>query len=657
VSSSSPENETSRPSMTVDGPAGVEIQIIDGRYQLLARGTERLKMTLPQGVYMVKWLVPGRPQEKVVRLFPFGEPLHVPFPELSPPPAIASANAALGRDRTQPSQDQYDSDIVVIERTDHEADQEGASSKISRGLRLFNSDEVAMRSDSGAIDASREESVGIGGSMLRTYHVPSGNYRLRYDASSGLTLDQTVVAIAQRRTFVLLRQETGETLVAVGERYERRFYSGVSPGRTIVVTSTRSGPLAVPLDAVRMAEALLRALNRGGDPLDAHMLARLGDPDTDPLLCLYAATLILSQLERGRSPALDDPYPEQLPDADPSSVQQFEARWRGHAKRLIDGVTPDDCAPDLFALRWQLEGDASGTLTAPPMLVSAWEFAARHSARAVESVPDTPSFRGAARGRVGAGAWLAWRTGSAKEAVIEEAAAADMPDVGGAFDQLSSTLTRVTGIEDRVDTTLLDSLSPASRGVVNAARNLNIASGTGLDPESLARFAGALLTPNALLREKLQTASRELEGVATQAPATGGVFESLSGPWDPPALRLPVLQFDDPQKGRFGGQAEAGGFLLSASFSSTGGQNWVWINLVVTAKPGVVLDNDAIAEFFLHDTFRPPRLSLKFANRVAALRLRAFGGFTVGVWIPSQQVQLELDLAELSDAPRVIKEW
>jgi hypothetical protein len=39
------------------------------------------------------------------------------------------------------------------------------------------------------------------------------------------------------------------------------------------------------------------------------------------------------------------------------------------------------------------------------------------------------------------------------------------------------------------------------------------------------------------------------------------------------------------------------------------------------------------------------------------LRLRAFGGFTVGVWIPSQQVQLELDLAELSDAPRVIKEW
>jgi hypothetical protein len=653
MSSSSQQDSTSWPSMKVVGPAGVEIQIIDGRYQLLARGTERLEMTLPQGVYLVKWLVPGRPQEKVVRLLPLGVPLHVPFPQLAPPPAIASANAALSRDRAQPSQDRYDSDIVVIERTD----QEGTSSDISRGLRLFNRDEIAMRSDSSAVDAAREESIGVGGSMLRTYHVPSGNYRLRFAASSGLTLDQTVVAIAQRRTFVLLRQETAETLVAVGERYERRSYAGVCPDRTIVATSPRSGPLAVPLDTVRMAEVLLRALARGGDPLDAHMLTRLGAPDTDPLLRLYAATLILDQLERRRSPALDDPYPEQLPNAGASSVQQFESRWRDHAKRLVDGVKPADCAPDLFALRWQLDGDASGTLTAPPMLVSAWEFAARHSTRAVDSVPDTPSFRGAVRGRVGAGAWLAWRASGAKEVIADEVAPAAASGVGAAIDQLSSTLTRVAGSADKTDTTLLDLLSSASRGVVNAARNLNIVSGTGLDPETLANFAGSLLTPNALLREKLQTASRELEGVAAQTPMTDDVLKNQSGPRDPPALRLPVLQFDDPQKGRFGGKAEVDGFSLSASFSESGDQNWIGIHLVATAKPGVVLESDAVAEFFLHDTFRPSRLSVTFANGVAALTLRAFGGFTVGAWIPSHQVQLELDLAEQSDAPRAIKEW
>lgn len=639
--------------MTVEGPAGVEIQIIDGRYQLQARGTERVEKALPQGVYMVKWLVPGRPQERVVRLLLLEEPLRVPFPQLAPPPAIASANAALSRDRMQPSEDQYDSDIIVVERVD----QERGSSRITRGLRLFNRDEVAMRSDGSAVDATQEESIGVGDSMLRTYHVPSGNYRLRYGASSGLTLDQTVVAIAQRRTYVLLRQETAETLVAAGERYERKSYAGVRPDRTIMVTSPRSGPLAMPLDTVRMADILLRALAGGGDPLDTHMLKRLDDPDTDPLLRQYAATLILNQLERRRSPALDERYPEQSPNSDPLLVPQFESRWRDHAKRLVDGVVPADCAPDLFALRWQLDGDASGTLTAPPMLVSAWEFATRHSARAVDSVPDTPSFRGAARGRVAAGAWLAWRASGAKEAVIEEAAPTEVLGIGAAIDELSSALARVAGSANQMDTTLLDSLSSASRGVVNVAANLNITSGTGLDAETLAKFAGALLTPNALLKEKLQTASRELESVFAQVSATGEVLRSSSGSNDPPALSLPVLQFDDPQKGRFGGAAEADGFSLSASFSDTGDPNWVGIHLAVAAKPGLVLADDAIAEFFLHDTFRPSRVSATFANGTAALSLRAFGGFTVGAWIPSHQVQLELDLAELSSAPRAIKEW
>lgn len=651
MSSSNSQDNTSWPTITVEGPIGVEIQIIDGQYQLRTRGTERIDIRLPQGVYLVKWLLPGRPLERVVRLLPLEVPLHVPFPEPAAPPTIASANAALSRGRRrQPSQEQYDSDIVVIGRTDRE----DSSGKISPGLRLFNRDEVAMSSDGGAVDADFEEHGGIGNTMLRTYHVPSGNYRLRYDASSGLTLDQTVVAIAQRSTFVLLRQETAETLVAAGERYERRSYTGVCADRTIVVTTPRSHPLKMPLDTVRMAEILLQALTRGGDPLDAHMLTRLDSPETDPLLRLYAAALILNQVESRRSPALDEVYPERSPNGDPLSVQQFETRWRDRAKRLVDGVKPIDCAPDLFALRWELDGNTSGTLTAPPILVSAWEFAARHSARAADSVPDTPSFRGASRGRVSAGPWLAWRTGAAKEAADEEAASEAASDVGDAIDQLSSTLALVASNADNTDTTLLDSLSSASRGIINAALNLNIATGTGHDPETLAKFAGALLTPNALLKERFQAASRELEGIVAQTPTTDELLNSRS---DPPALRLPVIHFDDPQKERFGGKADTDGFSLSASFSDTGDRNWIEIHLVVTAKSEVTLDNDAIAEFFLHDTFRRSRRSAKFANGVAALTIRAFGGFTVGAWIPSHQVQLELDLAELSYAPRAIKEW
>jgi hypothetical protein len=212
----------------------------------------------------------------------------------------------------------------------------------------------------------------------------------------------------------------------------------------------------------------------------------------------------------------------------------------------------------------------------------------------------------------------------------------------------------IGGGAENTDTTLLDSLSSASRGVVNAALNLNIASRTGRGPETVEQFAGALLTPNVLLKERLQTASRELEGIVAQVPATDEVLSSSS---EPPALSLPVLQFDDPQKGRFGGKSEADGFSLTASFSDPGDGRWIWIHLAVTAKPDVVLDSEAIAEFFLHDTFRRSRLSARLADGVAAVAIRAFGGFTVGAWVPSHQVELELDLAQLTYAPRAIKEW
>src|SRR5712671_7945613 len=44
------------PLMIVDGPPGVEIQIIDGNYHVQARGTEQVKQRLPEGVYIVKWI-------------------------------------------------------------------------------------------------------------------------------------------------------------------------------------------------------------------------------------------------------------------------------------------------------------------------------------------------------------------------------------------------------------------------------------------------------------------------------------------------------------------------------------------------------------------------------------------------------------------------
>jgi hypothetical protein len=104
------------------------------------------------------------------------------------------------------------------------------------------------------------------------------------------------------------------------------------------------------------------------------------------------------------------------------------------------------------------------------------------------------------------------------------------------------------------------------------------------------------------------------------------------------------------------GQSKAGGFELTASFAAAANQEWGDINLVVAAEPGPA-QTATEAEFFLHDTCRRPRVTVPFSQERAQLQLHVFGGFTVGVWIASHQVQLELDLAELPDAPQIVKEW
>lgn len=112
---------------------------------------------------------------------------------------------------------------------------------------------------------------------------------------------------------------------------------------------------------------------------------------------------------------------------------------------------------------------------------------------------------------------------------------------------------------------------------------------------------------------------------------------------------------DDPNKGRFGGKSDQGGFRLSASFEETKSPNWVAINLIVEADPSIKIGLGAFAWFVLHPTFSPAAIKVTFRGNRACLRIKAWGGFTVGVWIPNPGVELELDLAQIEDAPKIVK--
>jgi hypothetical protein len=122
-----------------------------------------------------------------------------------------------------------------------------------------------------------------------------------------------------------------------------------------------------------------------------------------------------------------------------------------------------------------------------------------------------------------------------------------------------------------------------------------------------------------------------------------------------PALGREKGPLDDPNKGRFGGAAVDAGLRFDASFKPAKRRGWVIITCCVTAQPDVPMEVGALAVFFLHPTFSPSQVNVRFTGQRATLSVEAWGAFTVGVWIPSARVELECDLAELPSVPSHIK--
>ena len=123
---------------------------------------------------------------------------------------------------------------------------------------------------------------------------------------------------------------------------------------------------------------------------------------------------------------------------------------------------------------------------------------------------------------------------------------------------------------------------------------------------------------------------------------------------EPPGLAKPVLYPDDPWKGRFGGKTSTDGYTLSARFKKTPRAESVEIKLLVVAADSTI--SPRTVEYFIHPTFPRERIKVRMNNGRAQLDLLAWGGFTVGVWIAEDQTQLELDLAEMPNAPQIIRD-
>ncbi|MFM7404919.1 MAG: pYEATS domain-containing protein, partial [Erythrobacter sp.] len=121
-----------------------------------------------------------------------------------------------------------------------------------------------------------------------------------------------------------------------------------------------------------------------------------------------------------------------------------------------------------------------------------------------------------------------------------------------------------------------------------------------------------------------------------------------------PALTRKPQFPDDPNRGRFGRKDCVGGFNLSARFPEKSSR-FVSVQLSVTAASSADLAAGDSVWFCLHPTFNPEWVRVFFRGRTASLTVRAWGGFTVGAWLPSQRIELEYNLATDQGAPHIIR--
>lgn len=123
----------------------------------------------------------------------------------------------------------------------------------------------------------------------------------------------------------------------------------------------------------------------------------------------------------------------------------------------------------------------------------------------------------------------------------------------------------------------------------------------------------------------------------------------------PPGIDTPSRYRDDPQKGRFGGASSREGFRLSAAFRNVT-KNFVEIILTVDADRETGMESADCVDFYLHNSFDPDVVPAVFKHGQAEISLIAYGGFTVGAWIACRGIALELDLATMRGAPRIIRD-
>jgi len=438
--------------------------------------------------------------------------------------------------------------------------------------------------------------------------------------------------------------------VADGETFtvEEQESRGIDVARTVMITVAGDEGEVRIRERARLAAALLRDIASGTSSLDDEFLKILDDRHTDPLLRLLAAVVVVLRLEAGLVPLAGG---RRAGRRRPPPEAQRE--WAERARRWLSIDKGLIIAPDETILKWRLAkllGSAGrvrtkSSIAHPPMLAASWRWALDHSAHEPAALPPTTPNVAAARSGVLRDPWLCWKESASKAAPAIVQEGRTVVELAASIAARAKELIETSTSEGKFDT-LFEELTPTASKIAHQAMR------SAPDKLDSPNLAVALGLPGGALPSMLTMTEREIIKALEQLANAGPAPASPSGrPEIAPPTTRKILDPDDPQKGRFGGAAKREGFTLSATFSPTKSRNWVRIELRVE---GPASEGEEL-EFHLHDSFRPAMQKCAFNRGCAKLAITAWGGFTVGVWILSRGVELELDLAKIRKAPHIIK--
>lgn len=151
--------------------------------------------------------------------------------------------------------------------------------------------------------------------------------------------------------------------------------------------------------------------------------------------------------------------------------------------------------------------------------------------------------------------------------------------------------------------------------------------------------------------EKLQTEAIEDTDMLRKIVNQDGEIKALARSIIPRSFEYDA----DPWVNVFGGKNSSNGLVLSASVKEdTDGMYEVEIQ--VTGDSTSVLEENSLVVFFLHPTLSRYRRYIRVKDGKAAVTVYSMGAFTVGALVNGGATKLELNLANLPDAPKKFRD-